>query len=342
MTDIHTTSAAQAAAGLPRGGGPQDWVLLILAVDHRASLERDLYGLTAPPTPVQAARISADKLLVYQALLEAAGQLPAGIQPGILIDEQYGAGVAELASRTGWAVSVCMPIEASGQDWFGFAYGQDWQQHAGFFAAGHAKVLVRDNPGLDPARREEQARRLAQVSAWAAAAGRSLIIALLVPATDADKAAAGGSTDRYDDELRPGHTLAVMQYLQDRGVDPAIWKVEGLDRHDDAVAVAATVGRGGRQARCIVLGRHAPHDKLEHWLHVAAPVTGWTGFAIGRSIWQNPLHARLRHHCTAGEARSRITSAYLDYARYYLAARDGTLAGAPDPSTGEAGGWRER
>ena len=324
------TSPAQAAAGRPCGGVPEDRVLLILAIDHRASLERDLYGLTAPPTPAQAARISADKLLVYQALLHAAGQLPANVQPGVLIDEQYGASVAELAARTGGAVSVCMPIEASGQDWFGFAYGQDWQQHAGFFSAGHAKVLVRDNPGLDPARREQQARRLAQVSAWAAAAGRSLIIELLVPATSADQDATGGSQHRYDDKLRPGYTLAVMEYLQDRGVDPALWTVEGLDRHDDAVAVAATAGRGGRQARCMVLDGHAPHDELEHWLQVAAPIPGWTGFAIGRSIWQAPLRTHLHHLCTAGEARRRIANTYLNYARYYLRAREGTLT-EPEP-----------
>jgi myo-inositol catabolism protein IolC len=310
---------------------PEDRVLLILAFDHRASLERDLYGLTAPPTPAQAARISADKLLVYQALLDATGQLPANVQPGVLIDEQYGASVAELASRSAGTVSLCMPLEASGQEWFEFAYGQDWQEHAGFFAAEHAKVLVRDNPGQDPALREQQAGRLAQVSAWAAGAGRSLILELLVPATSADQDATAGSQDRYDDELRPGHTLKVMEYLQDRGVEPAIWKVEGLDRHEDAVAVAATAQRGGRQARCIVLGRHAPHDKLDHWLQVAAPVPGWIGFAIGRSIWQDPLHAHLHHHRIAGEARRQVASTYLDYARYYLSARDGTLDAAPDP-----------
>lgn len=155
MVDSPMTSPAQATVGLP-----EDRVLLILAADHRASLERDLYGLTAPPTPAQ----------------------------------------------TGDAVSSCMPIEASGQDWFGFAYGQDWQQHAGFFATEHAKVQVRDNPGSYPAHREQQVQRLAQVSAWAAAAGRSLIIELLVPATDTDKAATKGSQDRYDDELRPQHT----------------------------------------------------------------------------------------------------------------------------------------
>ncbi len=330
MTDTPAAGPVP-AAGPPPGGQPDDRVLLILAADHRNSLERDLYGLTTSPTPAQAAQISADKLLVYQALLAAVPQLPAGVQPGILIDEQYGASVAELAPRSAGAVSLFVPLEASGEEWFCFAYGDDWQRHAGFFAAEHAKVLVRDNPGLDPDLRERQAHQLAQVSAWAAAASRSLILELLVPATDADKDATAGSTDRYDDELRPGYTLKVMEYLQDYGVEPAIWKVEGLDRHDDAVAVAAMAVRSGRQARCVVLGRHAPHEKLDHWLQVAAPVPGWTGFAIGRSIWWDALRAHRHHHCTAGEARRRITGAYLDYARYYLKARDGMLTAEPDP-----------
>ena len=223
MSDSPVT---QAAAGAPDDARPDNRVQLILAADHRDSLERGLYGLTAPPTPAQAARISADKLLLYQALLDAVAWLPAQIQPGVLIDEQYGASVAELASHSADAVSLGMPLEASGQEWFRFAYGDDWQRHAGFFAAGHAKVLVRDNPALDPARREQQARRLGQVSAWAARAGRSLILELLVPATGADQDATDGNIDRYDDELRPGHTLQVMEYLQDYGVEPALWTVE--------------------------------------------------------------------------------------------------------------------
>ena len=328
MSDSPVT---EAAAGIPDGAAPDSRVLLILAADHRDSLERGLYGLTAPPTPAQAARISAGKLLVYQALLDAVTLLPAQIQPGVLIDEQYGASVAELASHSAGAVSVGMPLEASGQEWFSLAYGDDWQRHAGFFAAGHPKVLVRDNPGLDPARREEQARRLAQVSAWAARAGRSLILELRVPATDADQDATERGLDRYDGELRPGHTVAVMEYLQDHGVEPALWTVAGLDRHDDAAAVAAMAQRGGRQARCLVGGRHAEYDTLKHWLQVAAPIPGWAGFAIGRSIWWHPLHAHLRHINTAREARRRIRDAYLDYARYYLKARDGMLPAEDDP-----------
>jgi 5-dehydro-2-deoxygluconokinase len=322
---------AAGAASADSAAGPAEKTLLILAVDHRASLERDLYGLTAPPTPAQAARITADKLIVYQALLDAAAQLPAGVQPSVLIDEEYGASAAELAARSDGLITLCMPVEASGHDWFQFAYPGDWRRHAEFFAARHAKVLVRDNPGLDPALRADQARLLAEVSSWAEQADRPLILELLVPATDADKDATGGSADRYDDELRPGHTLRVMEYLQDRGVAPAIWKVEGLDRREDAVAVAATAKRGGRSAQCIVLGRHAPRAKLDRWLEVAAPVPGWIGFAIGRSIWWDALLAHLHGECTAEQARQRVMQAYLDYASDYLQARQAGLAGQPDP-----------
>ncbi|MET9553206.1 2-deoxy-5-keto-D-gluconate 6-phosphate aldolase domain-containing protein [Streptomyces sp. NPDC006645] len=317
--------------------------LLILAADHRNSLESGLYGLTRPPDPAQAARISADKLLIYQALLDAAEELPETVQPGILIDEQYGAGVIELAGRSGGAVDLSVPVEASGSEWFEFAYGGRWRRHAEFFPADHAKVLVRDNPGFDADRRAQQARDLAEVSSWAADAGRPLILELLVPASDDDKRAVGDDTARYDAarydaERRPGLTVEVIEYLQDRGVEPAIWKIEGLERHEDSVAVLAAAQRDGRSARCIVLGRHATHGQLDHWLAVAAPVPGFVGFAIGRSIWWDALHAHLRHGSTGKETRRRITGQYLDFARYYLKARGTPWRGSQSPARRRAPG----
>jgi 5-dehydro-2-deoxygluconokinase len=306
--------------------------LLILAADHRNSLERDLYGLTAAPTPEQAARISADKMLIYQALLDAVSRLSASVQPGILIDEQYGAAIAELAARTGGAISLAMPVEASGEQWFHYAY-DDWQAHAGLVATDHAKILIRDNPGLEPGQRAAQAERLAKVSDWAAANDRALIVELLVPASAADLTALGGAVASYDVTLRPEHTVQVIEYVQDHGVTPALWEVEGLDRHDDAVAIAAVAKRGGRTADCIVLGRHASHDDLDHWLQVAAPVPGFTGFAIGRGIWWDPLHAHLHHRSTAGGTRRRIANRYLNFARYFVDARDGTLPVRYEPET---------
>ncbi|MFJ6570675.1 2-deoxy-5-keto-D-gluconate 6-phosphate aldolase domain-containing protein [Streptomyces sp. NPDC091292] len=296
--------------------------LLILAADHRNSLETGLYGLTGPADPAQAAHICADKLLIFQALLDAAEKLPPDAKPGILIDEQYGADVIEIAGRSGGLVDLSVPIEASGSEWFTFAYGDQWRRHAEFFPADHAKVLVRDNPGFDPSRRARQAKDLAEVSSWAKDADRPLILELLVPASESDLRAAGNEAARYDAELRPGLTVAVIEYLQDHGVEPAIWKIEGLEHHEDAVAVLSAAQRDARTAKCIVLGRNAPKSHLDHWLKIAAPIPGYVGFAIGRSIWWNPLDAHLHHNSPPTETRHRITERYLDFARYYLTARD--------------------
>ncbi|WP_405795733.1 2-deoxy-5-keto-D-gluconate 6-phosphate aldolase domain-containing protein [Streptomyces sp. NBC_01506] len=330
MTDVPLAepqkSAGTATAATP-ATAPGGKTLLILAADHRNSLETGLYGLTGPPSPAQAARICADKLLIYQALLDAAEKLPASAQPGILIDEQYGADAIELAGRSGGAVNLSVPIEASGSEWFEFAYGDQWRRHAEFFPADHAKVLVRDNPGFDPGDRARQAEDLAEVSSWATDAGRPLILELLVPASESDKRAVGDDTARYDAEIRPGLTVAVIEYLQDHGVEPAIWKIEGLERHEDTVAVLAAAQRDGRTARCIVLGRHATHSRLDHWLKIAAPVPGFVGFAIGRSIWWDALHSHLHHRSSNDETRRRIAGQYLDFARYYLEAREATPPG---------------
>lgn len=311
-----------------------DRVLLILAVDHRASLERDLYRLTSPPTPAQAERIAADKLLVYQGLLEAVLELDGNVQAGILIDEQYGASVAELAGKTNGQIDLSMPVEQSGQDWFTFQYGERWKEHASLFNTAHTKVLVRDNPSFDPVDRERQAEHVAQVSAWAASNDRPLILELLVPATPAELQSVSGETARYDAEVRPGLTIDVITFLQDRGVLPALWKVEGLEHHDDAVAIAAAAQRSDPDARCIILGRHASHDQLDHWLQIAAPVPAFVGFAIGRSIWWDALHAHLRHFATSRSVVDRVRDTYLDYARYYLLARDGGLSDPNAPLWG--------
>ena len=295
--------------------------LLLLAADHRNSLERDLYELTEPPTAEQAERIVADKLIVYEALLEALKDLPKDVQPGILIDEQYGAEVAELVKRTDGTVRLAMPIEASGEKWFHFAYGDQWKAHAEYFGADYPKILVRDNPGLDGGEREAQASRVAEVSSWARDSGRPLIIELIVPATPHDLERTGGSQPRYDDELRPGYMVSVIEYLQDHGVDPAIWKVEGLDRHDDAVAITEVARRAGRDARCLVLGRHASQEQVVHWLRIAAPIPGFIGFAIGRSIWWDPLLSHLHHRSTATEARRQIAAAYVTFVNDYLSGR---------------------
>jgi 5-dehydro-2-deoxygluconokinase len=161
------------------------------------------------------------------------------------------------------------------------------------------------------------------VSRWSEEGGHELILELLVAATDDDLARVGGDTDRYDAEIRPGQTVEAMQFLQDRGVEPAIWKIEGLATREAAERIAAAARRDGRTAQCIVLGRHAPTDRLNEWLRIAAPVEGFLGFAIGRSIWWDVLEARLAGEIDEADARRRVAENYAGFVRVYLEALGG-------------------
>lgn len=105
------------------------------------------------------------------------------------------------------------------------------------------------------------------------------------------------------------------------GVEPSIWKIEGLETPDAARAVLAQARAGGRDnVDAIVLGRDAPAERLYHWIEVAAPLDGFVGFAIGRSIWEDAVRAR-HHGQLNDEATSReVRDRYLDFALHYLTA----------------------
>jgi myo-inositol catabolism protein IolC len=182
-------------------------------------------------------------------------------------------------------------------------------------------VLIRDNPGFPAQRREQQFGLLRQVSDGLARLGVPLLYELLVPATGDQLAAAGGTPSGYDRDLRPDLVIRVIADNQAAGVEPAIWKVEGLETSAAARAVVAQMRSGGRDGvRAIVLGRDAPADRLDHWLAVAAPVDGFVGFAIGRSIWEDPISDHNQGRSGQEETVSRIADRYLDFARHYCAA----------------------
>jgi myo-inositol catabolism protein IolC len=111
----------------------------------------------------------------------------------------------------------------------------------------------------------------------------------------------------------------VIAINQQAGIEPTLWKIEGLDTTAAADEVVAAAKAGGRTADCIVLGRDAPQEALDHWLAVAAPVQGFVGFAIGRSIWEDPLK---HHRQDADDARlvESVRDNYLHFARAYLQA----------------------
>ena len=150
---------------------------------------------------------------------------------------------------------------------------------------------MRYNPE-DPVGNADQAARLRRLSDWFHARGRQFLFELLVPATEVQIAAVDGNTDRYDRELRPKLVVRTIAELQATGIEPDIWKIEGLNTRDNCVRIVEQARTAGRDTvRCIVLGRGAREDRVEHWLRTAASVDGFYGFAVGRTIWMDSLIA---------------------------------------------------
>ena len=90
---------------------------------------------------------------------------------------------------------------------------------------------------------------------------------LLVPPEKAQLDKLKGDKKAYDRELRPRLMVEAIRELQDAGVEPDLWKIEGLDRREDCEEIVAAARRGGRdQVGCIVLGRGEDDRKVRDWL----------------------------------------------------------------------------
>lgn len=294
--------------------------LFILAFDHRDSFAK-LLGEQPSPSGAGLARLEGVKGVVYDGLLRARADVDQG-RVGALVDEQFGAAVIARSRADGMELAV--PIEASGKEWFEPAWGAEWLAHVKEVSPDFGKVLVRDNPDLDPAQRESQLARLREVSERLDGLGVPLIYELLVPATSQQLDSVGGDGDRYDAELRAELTARIIADNHEHGVRPRLWKVEGLESETDAELVAAAA-RAGADADLIVLGRDAPRERLEHWLRVASAVPEFVGFAIGRSIWQDVI-TELDPAAPAAareKASAEIAVRYLGYVSVWLAGRYG-------------------
>ena len=256
------------------------------------------------------------KELIYHGLRDARSQLTQG-QVGVLVDEELGAHVLRDARHDG--LVVAMPVEKSGQPLFELQYGDETEAHIEEFAPDYVKVLVRMNPHDTESDISAQLAGLAELSALLAKRGQPFLYELLVPATPTQLKDAG-SKESYDRDVRPGLVVQVIAANQDAGIEPTLWKIEGLETTEAAREVVAAAKANGRTADCIVLGRDAPKDVLDHWLSVAAPVPGFVGFAVGRSIWEDGL-SKYRKDGDDDRLVETVRDNYLHYANSYLAAR---------------------
>jgi 5-dehydro-2-deoxygluconokinase len=294
-----------------------DGKLYILAFDHRGSFQKKMFGIEGDPTPEQTETISDAKHLIFEGMQEAVKRGAEAGATGVLVDEQFGSDIPTRAREGG--LKLAMPVEKSGQNEFDFEYGDEFGAHIERFDPDFSKVLVRLNPDDDPEMNERQLKRLKRLSDWLHEHDRKFLFELLVPATDDQLAKVDNDTDRYDAELRPELMRRAIELCQQRGIEVDIWKIEGVDEREDAAMLAeqARSGEGREGVTCVLLGRGASSDKVELWLRQAAPVDGFIGFAIGRSIWWDALKGFLSKELGRDAAATQIADNYLHFVEVY-------------------------
>jgi myo-inositol catabolism protein IolC len=264
--------------------------LYILPFDHRGSFQTGMFGWKGALSPEQTAQIAAAKQVIYDSLKAAVAAGVPKARAGILVDEQFGTAILRDAARSGYI--TCAPAEKSGQEEFDFEYGEDFAKHIEAFNPTFCKVLVRYNPESDTRLNQRQAARLRRLSDYLHVHDRKYMFELLVPTTPEQLNQVSGDRQRYDHERRPALMVQAIRELQEAGVEPDLWKIEGLDRREDCAAVAETARRDGRgEVGCIVLGRGEDERHVHTWLSAAAGVPGFIGLAVGWTTFWGPLVA---------------------------------------------------
>jgi myo-inositol catabolism protein IolC len=290
--------------------------LFILAMDHRDSFGRNLFGVQGAPDDQQLAAMRDAKSVIFEAVSRATDRDLHGAHRGVLVDEQLGADIARKVKGAGF--QLAMPVEVSGSDRLEFQYGDKFGEHIEAFDPDWVKVLVRYNPADASELKTSQTETLRRLQDWVLGARRHWMLELLVPPTRKQLAQHEDQLG-FDTALRPSLTSTSIRELTDAGIRPSIWKLEGYETQEGATEVLDTVKAvGGGATTCIVLGRNAPISQVDHWLEVAAPLQGFSGFAIGRTIWEEPLEDYVAGRVKREETEQKILSRYEQFIQHYL------------------------
>ncbi len=294
--------------------------LYVLPFDHRHSYGSEVFGFKDPMTADQIAQVAASKQIIYEGFKKAVAAGVPKDQAGILVDEEFGAAILRDAAASKFITA--MPTEKSGQTEFDFEYGEKFADHLQAFKPTFVKVLVRYNPEGDRSVNQRQNARLKRLADYCHGAGFLYMFELLVPATPAQLEKVGKDKKAYDLKVRPGLMVQSIREIQDAGVEPDVWKIEGLDRHEDCVAVVEAARRGGRSTvGCIVLGRGEDEQKVLDWLRAAAPVPGFIGFAVGRSTFLEPIMSYRAGKLDAAATSDEIARRYRKWVDVFEQAR---------------------
>lgn len=265
--------------------------IYMLAIDHRWQWEEwcDTNG-------ADRSRIPDIKLLGAEAFLHARRHSEAVRRHGaLLVDLTYGSSAFQMAREAGAATAT--PAEKAG------AFPLAWTDAFDAALPGDfVKVLVRHRADLAPEVVTGQRDRLLELQRWCAAAGRTLVLEVLVsPVADEDAT--------FDAHGRPQLLADYIRQSYAAGLVPPYWKIEGMPDRASVTLVDEAIREmdGPRQ---LILGKGAGMEAVRGWFAAAAGAPSAAGFAIGRTVYFEPSADWVRGRLSRNEALARITANY--------------------------------
>ena len=292
--------------------------LIVLPFDHRGSFAKGLFGTEAPDEET-VAKIIAYKHVIYDAIFVAQKTLALPTsETAILVDEIYGEAILKDAQEKG--LVILQTTEKSGTETFDFEYADAFGEHLLRYNATFAKALVRFNPDGDAAANAHSLVNLKKLSDFCHANGIKLLIEPLVPATAEQLAAVDGDKRRYDQELRPALTVRMVAAMQEAGIECDVWKIEGFaDRSAYQAALAQMRSTEARaNVSLIILGRGETDEVVTEWLLAGKNLPGVIGFAVGRTVFWEPLVQYHNGTLTREAAVDAIAAAFTHFGTLFL------------------------
>jgi 5-dehydro-2-deoxygluconokinase len=146
------------------------------------------------------------------------------------------------------------------------------------------------------------------------------LLEVLIIKTEADSDV---SVEAFETHLRPELIRTTIREFYAEGIEPQIWKIEGIDDPIELSEVALAVQGGNRLDRgLVILGRDENKERVENWLRVGATVRGVVGFAVGRTIFKDPLLGHDNQETTRVETVAEIGGRYLEYVKIFENKKD--------------------
>ncbi len=294
--------------------------LYILPFDHRGSFV-PMFGFKESEIDDEATAKLADyKHVIFEGFLKSLEMGVPKDKAAVLIDEQFGYKIHQEAEGLG--IAHILTTEKSGQDEFDFEYGNEFSEHIEKLDPDYVKVLVRYNSAGDAEMNQRQSARLKIISDYCKSKGFKFLFELLATATPEQMNQVGGDKEKYEQGIRHQVMIDAIKELQSRGVEPDIWKIEGLNDLDQMKSVIETCRRDGRDSvGVVVLGRGESEEKVRVWLSVAAKISGVVGFAVGRTVFKQPLIDLHAGKISREEAVQKIASNFKGFTDLFISSK---------------------